>query len=57
MYINQIFFRAQYKEFCIQLQAPIKGETFAEIREKAEKEVELYMLKNSISGPYQLLLI
>lgn len=54
MQINGIYFRAHSVEYHIELKEPITGFSFQEIREKAKKEVELYMFNNSIPGPYEL---
>lgn len=57
MQINGIYFRAHSVEYHIELKEPIKGFSYQEIREKARKEVELYMFNNSIPGPYELLFL
>ena len=57
MQINGIYFRAHSVEYHIELKEPIKGFSYQEIREKARKEVELYMLNNSIPGPYELIFL
>lgn len=57
MYINDIFFRTNSKQYHIVLKEPIYGVSFLEIREQAEKEVKLYMFNNSIPGPYKLLFL
>lgn len=57
MHINDIFFRAQHVEYHIELKTPIEGVSHQEIKEKAKKEVELYMFNNSIPGPYELILL
>lgn len=54
MQINGIYFRAHSVEYHIELKEPITGFSFQEIREKAKKEVEVYMFNNSIPGPYEL---
>lgn len=57
MYINDIYFRAHSKQYHIELKEPITGISYQEIREKAKREVEIYMFNNSIPGPYMLLLL
>lgn len=57
MYITNIYFRANHVEYHIELKEPIKGFSYQEIREKARKEVELYMFRSSIPGPYELVLL
>lgn len=54
MYINFISFMANSENYRIVLDAPIVGSSYDELRAKAKKEVEQYMFKNSISGPYRL---
>lgn len=57
MKLNQVYFRAHSVEYRIELNEPIEGVSYHEIREKAKKEVELYMLNNSIPGPYELIFL
>lgn len=54
MEIKSITFRANSENYRIVLNAPIVGSSYDELRSKARKEVEQYMLKNSIPGPYRL---
>lgn len=57
IYITDIFFSAHSVQYHIELKEPITGTSYQEIEEKAKREVEIYMLNNSISGPYILLLL
>ena len=57
MYINDIYFRVHSVQYHIELKKPIEGVSHQEIIEKARKEVEPYMFKNSIPGSYELLLL
>lgn len=52
--LPMITFKAGSKQYQIEPQKPIEGISYQEIREKANREVEIYMFNNSISGPYQL---
>lgn len=54
MEIKSITFRANSENYRIVLNAPIVGSSHDELRAKAKKEVEQYMFKNSIPGPYRL---
>lgn len=54
MEVKCITFRANSEYYRIVLNAPIVGSSYDELRTKARKEVEQYMLKNLISGPYRL---
>lgn len=54
MEIKSITFRANSENYRIVLNAPIVGLSYDELRSKARKEVEQYMLNNSIPGPYRL---
>lgn len=54
MYICSITFRANLEYYRIVLNAPIVSSSYNELRFKVRKEVEQYMLKNSIPGLYRL---
>lgn len=54
MYICSITFRANLEYYRIVLNAPIVSSSYIELRFKVRKEVEQYMLKNSIPGLYRL---
>lgn len=49
-----ITFKANAKIYQIEPKEPIEGRSHQEIKEKAQREVELYMFNNSIPGPYEL---
>lgn len=49
-----ITFKANSKIYQIEPKELIEGGSYEEIKEKAQKEVELYMFNNSILGPYEL---
>ena len=54
MEVQCITFRANSEYYRIVLNVPIVGSSHDELRAKAKKEVEQYMFKNSIPGPYRL---
>ncbi len=54
MEVKNITFRVNSEYYRIVLNAPIVGSSHDELRAKARKEVEQYMFKNSIHGPYRL---
>lgn len=54
MFITDIFFQANNKDYHIKLDNPIEGTSHQEIRSKAEKVIEEYMFENRIPGPYKI---
>lgn len=52
--LPKITFKAHSKIYQIEPKEPINGVSYEEIQEKAKREVELYMLNNSIPGAYEL---
>nr|DAF86808.1 MAG TPA: hypothetical protein [Siphoviridae sp. ctvuW5] len=54
MEVQCITFRANSEYYRIVLNVPIVGSSHDELRANAKKEVEQYMFKNSIPGPYRL---
>lgn len=54
MEVQCITFRTNSEYYRIVLNVPIVGSSHDELRAKAKKEVEQYMFKNSIPGPYRL---
>lgn len=54
MEVQCITFIANSEYYRIVLNVPIVGSSHDELRAKAKKEVEQYMFKNSIPGPYRL---
>lgn len=57
MYIKNIIFQANNKDYHIELDNQIEGTSHQEIRSKAEKVIEEYMFKNRIPGPYKIYLL
>lgn len=55
--LPKITFRAHSKTYQIEPKERIEGVSHQEIKEKARKEVELYMFNNSIPGPYELIFL
>lgn len=49
-----ITFMAHSKIYQIKPKEPIEGISHQEMKEKVQREVELYMFNNSIPGPYEL---
>lgn len=54
MYVNEIHFCANNKDYKIELKEPIMAHSYDEMREYAKKEVERYMSQHGIPGPYTL---
>lgn len=52
--ISEIHFKANFKDFQINLNSPLEASSYDELRQKARNEVELFMLNHSIPGPYIL---
>lgn len=57
IYIEQILFHANNKDYKIILDEPISADSHEGIRKKAKKAVEEYMFDNRIPGPYGLYLL
>ena len=57
IYLDQILFCANNKDYRIELKKPIMAHSYDEMREYVKKEVEQYMFNHAISGPYKLYLL
>lgn len=54
IYLDQILFCANNKDYRIELEKPIMAHSYDEMRKYAKKEIERYMFDNGIPGPYTL---
>lgn len=57
IYVNEIYFCADKKDYRIKLEKPIMAHSHDEMRKYAKKEIERYMFDNGIHGPYKLYLL
>lgn len=57
IYLDQILFCANNKDYRIELEKPIMAQSYDEMRKYAKKEIERYMFDNGIQGPYKLYLL
>lgn len=54
IYLDQILFCANSKDYRIELEKPIMAHSYDEMRKYVKKKVERYMSQHGIPGPYTL---
>lgn len=52
--ITEVHFKIHKIDYQIILDNPIIASSYEELRKKAQSEVEMFMIKTSIIGPYKL---